>query len=85
MALLVVINNTNEWKHITRGLNDTPPNSLKDSYVNPKVKTMEGKGVGVRSLAYNTLGVKGACWNVGMSIRMNSQARIQNEINLHNQ
>ncbi len=34
-----------------------PPNSLKDSNVSPKVKTMK-KGVGVRSLTCNTLGVK---------------------------
>jgi hypothetical protein len=30
-----------------------------DSTLNPKVKTTEGEGVGVRSLAQNTLGVKG--------------------------
>jgi hypothetical protein len=33
---------------------DTPPNSLIDSTMNPKLKTMEGEGVGVRSLAHNT-------------------------------
>jgi len=29
------------------------------STLNPKVKTMEGKGVGVHSLAHNILGVEG--------------------------
>jgi len=36
-----------------------PPSSLRNSIVNPKVKTMEGKGVGAHPLAYSTLGVKG--------------------------
>jgi hypothetical protein len=39
--------------------NDAPPSSLMDSTMNPKVKIVEGEGVGVRSLARNTLGVKG--------------------------
>jgi hypothetical protein len=38
---------------------NTPPDSLMDSTTSPKVKTMEGKGVEVRSLAHNTLGVEG--------------------------
>jgi len=29
-----------------------------DSILNPKVKTMEGEKVGVRSLVHNTLGVE---------------------------
>jgi len=32
---------------------------LMDSTTSPKVKTMEGKGVGARSLARNTSGVEG--------------------------
>jgi hypothetical protein len=40
-----------------------------DSIASPKVKIVEGEGVGVRSLAYNTLGVKGcvgvAGWGLG--------------------
>jgi hypothetical protein len=32
---------------------------LMDSTASPKVKTVEGKGVGVRSLARNILGVEG--------------------------
>jgi len=38
---------------------DAPPSSLMDSTVNPKVKTMEGKKVGVHSLAHNISGVEG--------------------------
>jgi hypothetical protein len=34
-----------------------PLDSLMDSTLNPKVKTMKGEGVGVHSLARNTLGV----------------------------
>jgi hypothetical protein len=36
-----------------------PPSSLMDSTMSPKVKTMEGEGIGARSLAHNTLGVEG--------------------------
>jgi len=39
----------------------TPPSSLKDSNVNPKVKTMKGEGVGAHSLAHNTYGVRRVC------------------------
>jgi hypothetical protein len=38
---------------------DTLPNSLMDSTTSSKVNTMEGEGVGVHSLARNTLGVEG--------------------------
>jgi hypothetical protein len=44
---------------------DAPPSSLMDSIVNPKVKTMEGEGVGARSLACNTLGVEGRARALG--------------------
>jgi hypothetical protein len=37
---------------------DAPPSSLMDSIASPKVKTTEGEGIGARSLAYNTLGIK---------------------------
>ncbi len=40
-------------------IDDAPPSSLMDSTASPKVKTVEGKGVGVRSLARNILGVEG--------------------------
>ncbi len=38
---------------------DAPPNSLMDLTTSPKVKTIEGKGVGAHSLVRNTLGVEG--------------------------
>jgi hypothetical protein len=38
---------------------NTPLSSLIDSTVNPKVKTTEGKKVGIRSLARNTSRVEG--------------------------
>jgi len=36
-----------------------------DSIVSPKVKKMEGEGVGACSLAHNTLGVKGRAGVLG--------------------
>jgi len=36
-----------------------------DSNVSPKVKTMEGKGIGACSLARNTLGVEGCAGALG--------------------
>jgi len=38
---------------------DTPPHSLKDSNVSSKMKTMEGRGVGVCFLTRNISGVEG--------------------------
>jgi len=46
---------TNEQGRVS----DAPPSFLMDSTTSPKVKTMEGKGVGVRSMAHNTSGVEG--------------------------
>jgi hypothetical protein len=40
-------------------MSDAPPTSLMDSIASPKVKTMEGEGIGAHSLARNTSGVKG--------------------------
>jgi hypothetical protein len=37
---------------------DAPPNSLMDSIVSLKVKTLEGEGVGMRSLVCSILRVK---------------------------
>ncbi len=45
--------------HVINITIDAPPSSLMDSIVSPKVKTMEGEGVGARSLAHNTSGVEG--------------------------
>jgi hypothetical protein len=64
---------------------DTPPNSLKNSDASPKVKTMKEKGVEVHSLICNILGVRGACWSFKMGTKTNSQVKVQDEINLHNQ
>ncbi len=44
---------------------DAPPTSLMDSIVSPKVKAMEGKGVGVCSFVRNPLGVKGRAGALG--------------------
>ncbi len=61
---------------------DAPPSSLMDSTMSPKVKTMEGKGIGVRSLACNTLGIEGRAgaprWGLG---RLTSNSIIH--IDLH--
>jgi hypothetical protein len=43
--------------HVNYTIN-TPSNSLIDSTMSPKVKTMEGERVGVCSLVRNTLGVE---------------------------
>jgi hypothetical protein len=52
---------------------DAPPNSLKDSNVNVKVKTIEEKRIEVHSLAHNTSGVRGACCNFEMGTRMSDK------------
>jgi hypothetical protein len=39
--------------------NDAPPNSLIDSPVNLKVKTIKEEGIGVCSLAHSISGVEG--------------------------
>ncbi len=48
---------------------DAPPNSLMDSTTNPKVKTMEGEGIGTCSLARNTLKVEGHARALGWGLR----------------
>jgi hypothetical protein len=50
-------------------LHGTPPSSLMDSTASPKVTTMEGEGIGVRSLACNTLGVDGCAGALGWGLR----------------
>jgi len=42
-------------KFVNQTYTDAPPSSLMDSTTSPKVKTVEGKGVGV----HNTLRVEG--------------------------
>ncbi len=58
---------------LRKNLGNAPPNSLKYSNANPKVKTMEEKGVWARSLAHNTFGVKRVCWNSKMGTRMSDK------------
>ncbi len=54
---------------------DTPPNSLMDSIASLKVKTTKGEGVGARSLAHSTLGVKGHAGTLGRGLgRMTSKS-----------
>ncbi len=43
-----------------------PLSSLMDSIASPKVKTMEGEGVGARSLACSTAGVEGCAGGLGL-------------------
>ncbi len=51
--------NKEPWKSINHFPCDTPPNSLMDSTTNPKLKTLEGKRDGTRSLTRNTSRVAG--------------------------
>ncbi len=61
-------------------LSGAPPQSLKDSNVNSKVKTT--KGVGVHSLFRNTLGVEGCVGALGWGLgRVTSKSIIH--IDLH--
>jgi hypothetical protein len=61
---------------------DTPPNFLMDSTMSPKVKTMEGEGVGVRSLVHNTLGVEGHARALGWGLGRLTSKSITN-MDLH--
>jgi hypothetical protein len=47
-----------KWE-VKQTSNDAPPSSLMDLDVSPKVKTSEGEGVGVCSLACSTSRVEG--------------------------
>jgi len=47
---------------------NTPPSSLMDLIVSPKVKTTEGEGVGVCSLVCNTLRVEGCVGGPGWGL-----------------
>jgi hypothetical protein len=51
-----------------QNMDDTPPNSFKNSNANSKVKIMKEK-VKVSSLTHNILGVKKVCWNFRMGTR----------------
>jgi hypothetical protein len=47
---------------------DAPPNSLMDSTTSPKVKIVEGEGVGACSLAHNTLWGEGRVGTPGWGL-----------------
>jgi len=51
--------------NIEKAMMDAPSSSLMDSTASPKVKTLEGEGVGARSQAHNTLGVEGRVGALG--------------------
>ncbi len=65
-----------------QSLNDTPPSSLMHSTRSPKVKIIEGKGVGACSLARSTSGVKGHVGALGWGLRRLTSKSIIH-INLH--
>jgi hypothetical protein len=48
---------------------DAFSNSLTNSTMSSKVKTMEEEGIGVRSLIHNTLLVRATCWSFERRIR----------------
>jgi hypothetical protein len=52
---------------------DAPPSSLMDSIASPKMKIVEGEGIGVRSLVRNPSGVEGPVgapgWGLGRLTR----------------
>ncbi len=58
------------------------PNSLIDSIVSPKIKTMEGYWIGICFLACNTLGVKGHAEVPGWGLRQMTKKSIIHT-NLH--
>jgi len=63
-------------------LGDVPSHSLKDSCVNPKMKTMKEEKIGLCSLARNTLGVEGRVGTPGWGLgRVTSRSIIH--IDLH--
>ncbi len=64
--------------------NDMPPNSSKDPKVGPKMKQLKKNRVGARSLIHGTLRV-GRCVGISGWIKTNSQVKVQDDTNLHNQ
>jgi len=52
---------------------DAPLNSLKDSNVNPKVKTTKEEKIRAHYLVCSTFRVKGVCWSSKMGIRTNDK------------
>jgi hypothetical protein len=60
-------------KVVMRRQIDAPPNFLKDSNVNLKVKTTEEEKVGIRSLVCSTPRIKGTCWSSKMGSKMSDK------------
>jgi hypothetical protein len=52
---------------------DAPPSFLLDPTVNPKVRTMEGEGVGSHSLAHSTSRVEGHARVPGWTRKIDKQ------------
>ncbi len=65
-------------------VHDVPPNSSRDSKVRPRTKQQKKKRVRACSLIHSTLGWEGVL-ELRDGTRTNSQAKVQNVINLHNQ
>jgi hypothetical protein len=59
-----------------------PPHSLDDSNANPKLKTLEEKGIGVRSLVCSTSQVEGCGGVSGWGLRRITRGSIIHT-NLH--
>jgi hypothetical protein len=66
---------------------DAPPNSLRDLNVGPWNEIMEKKDNWVTFLNSQHFVGRKVCRSFGMGLgpRMNSQASVQDEINMHNQ
>jgi hypothetical protein len=63
------------WTMVKEKVGDAPLDFLMDSIANRKVKTTEGKGVGVRSLACNIFGLEGHARALGWGLgRMTSKS-----------
>jgi hypothetical protein len=60
--VIPLYNGCNGWEY------DTPPSSLMNSIVNPKVKITKGEGVGVCSLARSTSKVEGRVGALGCGL-----------------
>jgi hypothetical protein len=54
---------------VIKWCSDKTPSSLMDSTANPNMKTMEGKGIGVCSLACSTSKVEGRVGALGCGLR----------------
>ncbi len=64
--------------------NDAPPNFLRDPKVGPKAKQWKKKKVGACFLNHSILKVEGVL-ELRDGTKTNSQAKVQDEVNLHNQ